>query len=186
MAKKKPAAPKEIDWGNVLDSLQSGSGDWLFVKPGKTRLRLLQSPQDALPFTEVTTSYRGNTRTKFMILAYDGEAEEQNIQGLVIPKTAFKALTAMLADGFDFFHPTEGYGITILKTGSGFGTEYSVLPSKRALPVPAPVQAELAGMSVVALGIEFTTQQANRTETGGGTPDNGGPDQEPAPMGADW
>lgn len=185
MAKAKAkVTPKKVDWNAVLENLQSGNSDWLFLKVGTTRLRLLQSPLNDLPFVEVTTNYKGNTRTKYMILAFNAEDEEVLVKGLVIPKTVFKSLTAMLADGFDFFHPVSGYGITIMKTGSGFGTEYSVLPSKKSIEVPTEILTTLGEFDLSVMGAEFDEQQKNRDQVSSQIPDEAQAEVEN--LGADW
>lgn len=127
-------------WSNLLDQLQKGGGDFLFLKPGKHHLRLVQPPKGERPFLEVKTHYRGKPRTKYMVLVVDMDEDEKKIRGALLARTAWQGIVSLLAEGFELFDADNGYGVTVIRSGSGLNTEYSVLPSRKPVPLPNEVR----------------------------------------------
>lgn len=124
------------DWSGLLDRLQQGgSNSFLFAKNPKNRYRLLHLDGEPF-FVEVKSDFRGKVKVKYMLLALDmaAELDERIPKGLIIAKTPFKAIVALLSEGYDLFSEN-GYGVTILKSGTGLDTSYSVMPSPKAIPV---------------------------------------------------
>lgn len=159
-------------WDKVLESLQGGDTNFIFIKPGRTRVRLLRD-KDGDFFREVESTFRNRTRTKYMLLAYspDVEAEEGSsiVKGLLLSKTAFRGAVTLQAEGYELFDPEEGYGLTIVRTGSGLDTDYTVLPSKKPILVPESVLSELEETDlgkVAKAYIEFSASRSSgSTET---------------------
>jgi hypothetical protein len=132
----------------LLDSIGSGTGgEFFFVKSPKTKVRLLNFQDDPQEFfAPVKTVYRNKEKTKFMIFAkvigVDGQGAKplgdnwkNKVAPLVITKTALKAIITLLAEGYDLFDPEEGYGVTIIRSGSGTDTDYTATPSRDPIPV---------------------------------------------------
>lgn len=134
-------------WQNLLDQMNS-SGNFYRLKEGKTRLRLI-APQERVDqkpvifFEEVQSTFRGRTKTKYMILCLvlEGKGAKPEMATTVTPvivtKTVIKGILGLLAEGYDLFDPTEGYGFSINRTGSGLETDYSVLASRKPVPLDA-------------------------------------------------
>lgn len=134
---KAPVEPVTIDWDRVMDDLQSGgSSDFIFCKQDRTRLRLVQK-EGQPAFTTIPSTYQGRTKDKYMILAVDMAVDEgeRTVRGVILSKTPFKAIVQLLQEGYDFFDPEEGFGVTVRRSGSGLDTQYAVMPSQKPLPM---------------------------------------------------
>lgn len=138
----KAAAPAQAqpDWENLLENLATDrTSAFIFPKGPKTRVRLVHNPAEPY-FTEIQTEFRGKAKTKYAVLAVQMDAagddeEGPKVKALVISKTVFRQIVQMLTEGYDLWDPEKGFGITILRQGSGLETNYSVLPSPRPVPV---------------------------------------------------
>jgi hypothetical protein len=166
--KAKKSTKKKTDpeyWDKVLESLQSGDTNFIFIKPGRTRIRLLRDSEGSF-YQEVESTFRGRTRTKYMLLAYspdvDTEDDSALIKGLLLSKTAFRGAVTLQAEGYELFDPEEGYGLTIVRTGSGLDTDYTVLPSKKPIEVPEAILEELTDVSLVKVAKAYTEFSASR------------------------
>ncbi len=151
-------------WQKVLDGIGE-EGQFMFLKKAKTRIRLVMPDKGSKkPFRTVTSIYRGKPRTKYMMLAVDmDEGDNIQVRGLVAGKRAYKAIVSFLAEGYDLFHPTKGYGLTLIKTGTGPDTSYTAIPSHKAVPLPDEIlTADLPDLDKVA--VEFDKWQAERNE----------------------
>lgn len=138
-----------IDWGAVQDELDQGSGsNWLLLsKNPNVRLRLLQAPGDARPYMPVETEYQGKSRVKYLMFCT--EADNGPVKVVVLTKTAFRAIVALLTNGWELFDPQTGMPVIISKFSTGGRTSYSVTPAgAKASPVRDTVIEELATMSL--------------------------------------
>ena len=137
---------KEIQWGEILSSLSSSS---MYFRPkeGRTRVRLLL-PKGEAPtkfYREVQTSYNGKVKPRYLVMAliFDGEGVSPEMAKtatpMVIAKTVLKGIISLLVEGYDLFDPEEGHGLTIIRTGQGLNTDYSVMPSQKPIPIPADI-----------------------------------------------
>lgn len=137
MARKK-AAVKEEDsstkWQSLLDGMKSG-GAFVFPQEGKTRLRLvLPEGEDMYHFfREVINSYG---RTKYLIMAVVISSDEPDVvRPVILPKTPLQDILTILAEGYELFDIDGGFGLSVIRTGSGLDSKYSVLPSPKAFPL---------------------------------------------------
>lgn len=138
MARKKTAPPVGSTqyWENLLDQLNTKGGTgFIFPKAGRTRVRLVKLPKEEAFHSSCESEYQGNVRTKYMIAAFslDQNADEldEGIRGLLVPKTVWSGIVGLLANGYDLWDPVEGHGLTIIRQGTGFDTNYSVIPSPK-------------------------------------------------------
>ena len=164
----------EVDWGGILSSLSSSS---MFFRPkeGRTRAKLVL-PEGEEPrnfFREVTTSYSGKQKTRYMMLAvlFDGEGVSPQMASMVTPivvaKTVLKGVVSLLVEGYELFGD-KGHGITIIRTGQGLNTDYSVMPSKKVIPVPDDLvwpeeEFDLIAENFTIGSLEFDAQRSNQT-----------------------
>jgi hypothetical protein len=149
-------------WQKVLDGIGE-EGQFMFLKKAKTRIRLVMPDKGSRkPFRTVTSIYRGKPRTKYMMLAVDMDADEGfQVRGMVAGKRAYKAIVSFLAEGYDLFNPTKGYGLTLIKTGTGPDTSYTAIPSHKPVPLPDEIlNADLPDLDKVAS--EFDKWQVER------------------------
>lgn len=169
-----------VSWDDLLDNLKSGSGNFIYPKDGKTRLRML--PTEPL-YTEAISIYQGNPRTKYLLAAYDPEAENPTIKVVVLTKAAFRSLVAMITEGYEFFDLDDGFGITIVRSGSGGDTSWMILPSRKAISVDEDIRESLEDFDLVAQAKEYEESQKRRAAEGkrkkGSSED--GDDEEGAP-----
>lgn len=152
---KTKTAPKKAGpdyWKDVLDGLGAAGGgsDFIFPKNGKTLVRLIQRPNSPF-YAEVESTFRNRTKTKYMLMAWkpaakDEEAEDK-VRGLILPKTAFKAIVALLAEGYEFFDPTKGHGLSIVRSGEALDTNYTIVPSNKEVPLPVSLKKQIAETS---------------------------------------
>ncbi len=132
-------------WQDLLDQLNT-SGNFYRPKEGDTNVRLI--PLEGMDYeskgfkfwAEVQTTFRGNTRTKYvvpaLILTGKGatEAMKTTVTTLVLAKKALKQIIGLLAEGYDLFGP-EGFGVKIKRSGQSLDTDYTCLPSKNPVPI---------------------------------------------------
>ncbi len=136
---------EQVDWGTILNQLNSAS-KWFRPKEGRTRLRLVlqKGDQPQQFYREVQSSFNGKVKSRFMVLALvlegNGAKEEMTytVTPVVLPKTVLKGLVSLLAEGYDLFSP-DGHGVTLTRTGQGLDTDYSVMPSKNPVALPAEI-----------------------------------------------
>lgn len=143
---KKLAAPIKkkggVDWEAMLESLEAGgaNGNILFPKSGKTRIKLVLEDDDdeASWYTEAVGEFNGKVRTRYILRAavLFPAQDEKKLMGVVVAKTAMKAIVGMLAEKYDLTDPEEGHGITLSKTGEGLNTTWGATPS------PKPIEIE--------------------------------------------
>lgn len=163
-AQKNQDEPQEPgqDWGELLDRLQrGGSESFLYTKQQRTRVRLVRKPGEPY-YAELATSYQGRAKTKFMILAVDMGAadDERKVKGLILAKTPFKQIVALLTEGYDLWDLEGGYGVTIMKSGAGLETQYSVMPSQKPLAVDPALVADAPTFE--ELQFEYEKMQKSR------------------------
>lgn len=170
-----PPAQEGNRWSNLLNDLNTaGSGDFFFPKTGRTRLRLIpeEGTEDQF-FTQVDSVYRGQTKTKYILLAIvlgtdQGPLDEKwvnKVVGVVVSKVVLKGIVQLLAEEYDLLSE-EGHGITIVRSGNGqFDTTYTVLPSQKVVPIPE--EAEMPEMTLEEMAEEFMDFQARKGDGGG-------------------
>lgn len=145
-------------WSQVLDSLKTG-GPFVFPKEGKTRIRLvLPKDEDELSFyREVVNSYG---RSRYLVLAIVPDSPDPDvIKPVVLPKTVLTGIISALSEGYDLLGE-EAHGLTINRSGSGFNSEYSVLPSNKAHILSDDVK--WPDQDLDELAEEFTKSAAKR------------------------
>ena len=100
-------------------------GVYLFPQAGKTKVRLLLAPErDISVFScPVLRSYKGKESLKYMLPVL---LNDNNVKIAVVPKTVYKGILQLLANGWDLFHPDTGHSIIIDRTGEGLKTKYTV------------------------------------------------------------
>lgn len=157
-------------WKGVFENLGQGNSNFIFPKGGKTNVRLIRK-SDAPFYVEVPSFYKGRERTKYLIMAWNPAAKDEStgekiyeVRGLIIPKTAFKAIAAHLAEGYEFFHPLQGHGITLVRSGEGRDTSYTVIPSAKPVPLPQQLKPALAKTSFKTLVAEYKKMKSSRPE----------------------
>lgn len=154
--KKAPAKGAAPNWGDVLSTLKSG-GDFIYPKDGRTKLRLLPfEPQ----YAEAESVYRGKIRTKYLIPCLDEAGEKVKV--LVLSAAAFRPLVALLAEGYEFFDPDEGVGLTIVRSGSGRDTSWMYIPSKHPMEVDDEILDALEDFDLEEKAAEYTANQERR------------------------
>lgn len=184
MAKTQPQND-ENRWQKMLDDLPSGQGGpFFFLQQGKTKIKIVPVEGTEDFFAESRAIFQGKEKTKYVMLglvagATGREIPQEDInrvQPIIIPKTVLRNILTLLAEGYDLLSADEGHGITIVKSGEGKNTTYSVLPS------PKPVQTSTAlnypDESLEELANMFYTQNVERAESG---PTAGSDDEDEAP-----
>ena len=177
------------NWQNLLNQMNSAT-NFFRPKEGKSRLRLIQMPEmvpdenGVFPFyVEVTTSYRGKQKSRFVIpaLVMDGPGSRPematHITPVILPKAVIKGILGLLAEGYDLFSE-DGFGITVARTGQNLDTDYNVLPSKN--PIPIPDGLELPEKTLTQMAEDFQAW-ANRPTANSGS-DEGYDDQSEEPV----
>ena len=133
---------EQSDWEAVLSEFESKEGGmYLFPEVGTTRVRILVSPErEPTQFWQpVVTTYAEKARTRHMIPLLVADAQgtfQYEVKYAVVAKTVLKDILSILAAGeYDLLHPEKGHGVSIIRTGEGLGTRYSVMPSKNQIPI---------------------------------------------------
>ena len=188
MSRKKESAlsktqPVNQDyWDDLFKKMQAtGSGRAIYLKEGRTRLRLL-APIDGTPadaVQEVTTYYKGKSKTKFAFPAINlDDAEQDAPKLLVVAKTAAQGIIGLLAEGYDLFSQTDGHGISIMRSGTGRNTAFNVVPSPKPVPVNDDFSQAVTKEWLQTAVQEYNDFQKSRAEN----PDDG----EASEKSSDW
>jgi len=155
-------------WDGVLDSLTTGSSDFIFPKEGRHRLRLVGVKKQGY-YREVPSSYRGREKMKYLVPAVNlGEEteEESKLKYLIVPKTALKMIISLLKEGYPIFNNgPDGYGITLVRSGAGRDTSYSVLPSRKPFPLPEGIDPNEANLDEAAKSYVNVNSKSPRGES---------------------
>lgn len=139
-----PQNPRQPNWQKALDELGDGSGPFFFFKASKTNVRLVcfeENPEHF--FAAATTVFKGKPKSKYVVFGQVLKTQGRDLSEkwinkivpLVITKTALKSIISLLAEGYELFDPAQGFGITLMKSGSGTDTEYNVMPSPQVVPL---------------------------------------------------
>lgn len=168
--------PKQPDWQKALDALASeGSGAYFFLKQPKTQIRLVNLEHDPEHFfLPVTSIYRGQPKTKYLVfgvvLKTPGKDLLDKYVNAIVPivfnKTTIKGILSLLAEGYDLFDPKEGYGITIMKSGTGLDTDFNLMPSPHAVPLDME-KVKQPEKTLEDFAAEFSNNQRNRSQSSG-------------------
>lgn len=168
---------QQPNWQKALDALASeGSGAFFFLKQPKTQIRLVNLEQDPEHFfLPVTSIYRGQPKTKYIVfgvvLKTQGKELSEKYQNAIVPivfnKTTIKGILSLLAEGYELFDPAEGYGITIMKSGTGLDTDFNLMPSPHAVPMDM-TKLKQPEKTLEDFAAEFSNRQQSRASGGGG------------------
>lgn len=162
-------------WANLLGTLDKGTANssMIFPKDGKTLVRLIRKPKSPF-YIEVDSTYRQKTKVKYLMMAYQPitkDGEELKVKGLLVAKTVFKAIVALLSEGYDFFNPITGHGLTIIRSGTGLDTNYTVVPSAKEVPIPAEIKKQV--MELTLEGLKKSYEEANKARQNGSGKEGG-------------
>lgn len=192
-AKNKPAVNTN-KWQQLLDQMaeKGGNGSVFFPKKGKTRIRLapIKGTDDDF-FVETKSVYKGKARSKYllsaMVISTDaGELNERWVNKVVpvlVPGAVLKGILGLLAEGYDLLSP-EGHGITIVKTGGGLETTYSVMPSQK--PMELPDDVTYPEQSFEEIAEEYANRADSADETSDDEAPRAGKSSATESSGADW
>jgi hypothetical protein len=129
------------EWEEILAEIEkTEGGKYLFPEKGNTRIRILLYPERTATefYQEVVTVFKDKARTRYMfpvLVADDNLNFTYEVRLAVVAKTVLQEIMKFFVAGYDFLHPAEGLGLTIVRSGEGLGTKYSVIPSKSPIPV---------------------------------------------------
>ncbi|HPB63531.1 MAG TPA: hypothetical protein PLD15_06200 [Mesotoga sp.] len=172
MAATKPAV-QEIDWSGLLDQFasQSGGGKVFYLKPGKNRIRMLP-PKGKNPFISVETSYRGRTRTKYLVGAVVPDAidpernvDDVGIRAVLLTRQQIHTILTNQTEGFDLFSPA-GNGLTIIKAGSGLNTTVTISVTPKPIVIADEVLEAWKEFDLEAVAKDWIAYQKSRAEQG--------------------
>jgi len=179
----------------MLDQLAAGNaGPNFFLKAGRTRIRLVAEPghdEGSMPvfFTQVSATFRGKTRPKFLLSAVVIGAEGRDLPEdkvnkvipVVVPKQVLTDILNTLVEGWDLFDLESGHGLSINKTGSGLNTEYTVNVSPKPVPLADIIPMD---MTLIEAAEKFMELSAQREASQGDSPDGAdAPEEDEAPKG---
>lgn len=145
-------------WAQQLAQAATVAGI-IFPKEGTTKVRLVWKAEDELPYLAVDVVFRGRHKNKYLFLAMsDGKPT-----GVMVTKTVLKGILTLGQQGYDLFDPAEGYGLQIIRSGTGMtGTSYSVLPSKKPVPLTQEDADQLTSWSLQELARNYAALQNQR------------------------
>ncbi|TDA26207.1 MAG: hypothetical protein DSO01_05935 [Archaeoglobi archaeon] len=119
----------------ALGNLESSGMESFIFPKGKTRVRLCIDPTSEIVKT-VSTEFQGRKKQKFLFLSFSVDDEAPTWKGLIVPKTVARGILELSTE-FQLFSPDrDGHGITILRTGEGLRSVYTVNPSKSPVAIP--------------------------------------------------
>ncbi len=176
-------------WNSLLDQL-STNANFVRLKEGTTKVRLVQLPAmvsgEGGSFTfwgEAESEFRGRKKTRYVMaaLVFEGSGAKPEmakvVTPLVVPKTVIKGILTLLAEDYELFDKEKGHGLSLRRTGSGLDTDYSVLPSRK--PVPLPADIVMPTITIDEMAEQFE-QWATRTSSRAGSGETSAVDDDPA------
>lgn len=121
-----------------------GSGDYLKLKEGDNRLRLLS---ECLPHTSM---FNGNKNFKW--LCYVIDRKDGKVKPFFMPHTIYKRIEALqINEDYAFEDVPMPYDLTVHAVGAGTKeVEYSLVPARKESPVTAVEHAEFAKVKPLA------------------------------------
>jgi hypothetical protein len=157
------AGMSAVNWEDLRATLLGGGEtQFLFLKAGRTPLRLLW-PEDAdAPFVSVKAYYQGRVRQRWAAAAFRPQ-EPQAIKAAILPKSVAQAILDLLIEGYELFDMEKGHGITVIRTGLGLETSYNVVASRDPVPVPPETRAALKAFSLHAAAGAYEQMQEARS-----------------------
>lgn len=164
-------------WEKQLAEMKDaeGGGIFFFIKPGRTRLRLVPeqgTENDAMPSFWIDTvgNYQGKPNKRRILLGIvagaDGreipDEDKNKVVPLLVAPSVVTQIIELLAGGHDLFGKISGHAIAINRSGTGLGTDYAVQNSPD--PVPLPDVIQYCEMSLSKLD-EHYREQGTKTTT---------------------
>lgn len=133
-------------WDQLAQELETGNrGPVAFLKKGDNRLRLILEPgkKPTEFYAETFNYYQGKPSKKYLMFALVieqenavlPEDEQKVIRPVLVGKKILQSLVANAKRGFELFDPDTGYGVTIVKSGSGVSTAYEVIMSQQPIKI---------------------------------------------------
>jgi len=121
-----------------------GSGDYLKLKEGNNRLRLLT---ECLPHTSL---FQG--RKNFKWLCYVVDRVDGKAKAFFMPHTIYKQIEALqISEDYAFAEVPMPYDLTVSATGAGTKeAKYTVIPARKETAVTAEEYQELAKLKPLA------------------------------------
>lgn len=150
-------------WENALDRL-SQSQNLFFPQEGKNRFRLFWAEgRDELPYVEVTSYWQGKPRRRYMMMGYSPDDQTPIPRGIVLARTAFRSIIDLVSEGYELFDPERGHGITIIRSGRGLDTSYTVIASMHPIPIPDELKEQLSEFDLSAVARSYEEGQRQRS-----------------------
>jgi hypothetical protein len=139
---------KMQNWNEFVRQFDKG-GDFTPLRyhknQGTMRIRLVPDEHGGF-VTPCKRVMKGKERMTFLlrvaVMEADGEVENNKVQVMSLPITAFRQMAALLDDAdYDFLSPDKGHGFKVDRQGEGMKTRYTVQPSAKPI--------DLTGIDVV-------------------------------------
>lgn len=181
------------EWQDMVDELKAGQGGgrFFFLKPGRTRIRLVPVPgteNETRPtfFQPTEGNYQGKVNKRQILLAIIVGAEgreipdedKNKVQPLLVAPTVVTQIVETLAEGWDLLSP-KGHGVSIVRSGQGLQTTYKVTPSPTPIPLPEPIV--YIDSTMAELDAEYRAQDADKS-TPATSPASSAPVADSAPV----
>lgn len=158
-----------------------GSGDYLKLKEGMNRMRLLS---ECLPHAG---EYQGKRNFKW--LCYVLDRTDGKPKPFFMPHTIYKALEALQTnDDYAFADVPMPYDITITAAGAGTkDVKYAVIPARHETPLTGAEQQAFAALKPIADLQKKLKEKAAQQAVGGAQPpasddEHGMPDDSDVPF----
>ena len=148
-----------MDFKNFKDQGQKlgvGSSDYFKLEQGENRCRILTEAEPSIthfigkgtkpaPCGPSPCQYcaKGLKHT-VRVMLYLLDRKDETIKLAELPWTVYKALGELANSSEYGFAKLPPYDLTIIRTGEGMDTSYSVMPGRNETPVPKKILDELA------------------------------------------
>lgn len=152
----------DVNWNDLLDQFQT-EGFALYLKD-RLRVRLLPFSDPQNIFIPVSSFYRGKERTKYMVPVWDitNGVDNTNIRGLILTARTVRSIITQAAEGWDLFDKEEGYGLSLIKTGSGQNVSINITISPKPLAVPDNVMEAYEELDIEEEAAKWSKSQKDR------------------------
>ncbi len=159
-------------WDEVLGALASTDNEFfIFPKEGRTRVRLIglgELPNDM--FRVVQSTFQGRKRDRWLVMGFtipESQEEAYRLRCVVFSKTAFRGVVEMAKEGYEFFNMKSAHGISIIRSDAGGRTNYTVMPSPSAVPIPDEIEKSLEDIDIdyfLPKWLELQNQRAQNNQ----------------------
>ena len=150
------------EWDKLLQEVEMGDGDIVFLKDGRTQIILtLDDPNNIRSFyAQYASQFQGRTRTRYILRAFLPELEKPGIRYVPVGVKIFKEILQYLGERYPLLTGDKRHGLIIRKSGSGLQTEYTTRATRDLVEVPEMEEPNITLAQAVVRAMEISARSS--------------------------